>query len=109
MAKRKSRRIAPSSAYIGSGNRTSTFSQTPKKAFESVAYLYKGELKKDDKDDYRKAFKKLSDLEKAQIRQKIIQQKKAETIRKVVVLISSLVVLGLLILAFLYIFKKYCC
>lgn len=41
MKKKTSRRIAASSAYIGAGNKTSSFSQRPAKAFGRIPEAYK--------------------------------------------------------------------
>ncbi|MEQ8908591.1 MAG: hypothetical protein RIC95_05335 [Vicingaceae bacterium] len=49
MSNRKSRRVPNSSAYMGSGNKTSAFNQKPRKPFQEVAEVYKKAIQKNRK------------------------------------------------------------
>ena len=78
MKNRTSRRIAPSSAYIGAGNKTSSFTHKPKKAFGTIADVYRRELRRKGTLDYRKTFKRLSEAEKLAIKNRIIVKRRKQ-------------------------------
>ena len=87
MKKRASRRIAPSSGYIGAGNKTAVFSRKARKPFEQVADIYKEKVKDNGKntEDYRKAFKSLSEDEKRRIKFEVIKERKRQDRRRIVI------------------------
>ena len=101
MKKRPSRRIAPSSAYIGAGNRTSSFTHKPRRAFGVVAQLYRDELPQRSSQDYRGVFKTLSGADKKKIRMRILEKKRKQDTIKIMIailLLAMITVAGILIL-----------
>ena len=98
MKNRTSRRIAPSSAYIGSGNKTEVFSRKARKPFSYLADIYREELKNRGGNNYRMAFKHLTSEEKQEVRKQILERRKKEDLKKIILLGF----LGLLLVVALY-------
>lgn len=109
MTKKTSRRISPSSAYIGAGNKTSVFSRNARKPFEDLSDVYKQAIKKGTDQNYRESFRKLTDEEKIAIKQKIREQSKKTNRKLFIVTILTVLSSGILIFCLIYLIKHYCC
>ncbi len=107
MRNKKSRRIAPSSAYIGSGNKTSVFSRKARKPFQDMAEIYKNEAIKIKGNHEKKLFEKLSEEDKKLIRERIIRNKIKEKWRFLVILIISSFMTILIVTAIVILLKIY--
>ncbi|MEX2380179.1 MAG: hypothetical protein WD530_05515 [Vicingaceae bacterium] len=109
MTKRTSRRISPSSAYIGAGNKTSIFSRKARKPFEDISDIYKQAIKKDSDQDYRESFRKLTEEEKIAIKQKIRKQNIKTNQKLFFAIILTVLFSVALLYLLIFLIKNYCC
>lgn len=98
---RSSRRIAPSSGYIGAGNKTEAFSRPSRVPFAKIRARYlreSGRLTGRDK-HFAAA---LSEEEKQRIRKRIISYYQRQRVTRFLALLLSLILTGALIISALH-------
>ena len=80
--------------YIGSGNKTSIFTRQPKLPFKKVKEIYGEELErlnsKNDKQEL--SFKKLTENEKIEIRERIKKQIKKKQLKELMIMITIIII-----------------
>lgn len=109
MRQNRGRRMNPSSGYIGSGNKTSVFTRRSKSPFSKVKEIYGDELErlKSEKQKSNLSFKKLTEKEKLEIKERVKGQVKKERKRELItLLVTFLIALVIFILARQLIIKE---
>ena len=96
MRRNRRRRMSPGLGYIGSGNKTSVFTRKSKLPFEKVKEIYGEELERlnSEKNKQNLSFKKLTEKEKLEIRErirgKVIKERRKELIIGIIVFLMAL-------------------
>jgi len=102
MRRNRRPRMSPGIGYIGSGNKTSVFTRRPKLPFEKIKEIYGEELEKlnSKKIKGNLSFKKLTEKEKREIRERVKGQlKKQQRKEGIIGIIVFLIACGIFILA----------
>ena len=97
MARRTSRRMKPSSGYIGSGNRTEVFTRKPRKPFQDVPNIFKNKVSdnSNSKINSKQTSSDISETERKAYAVRIIHERRKDFIRNLMIFIT-IVLLGLL-------------
>ena len=107
MKDRRSRRIPPSSAYIGAGNKTSVFSRKARKPFQEMADIYKKEARKLKGNEDKNIFKQLSIEDKKLIRDRILRKKKNDERKFYFILLLSVLITIFVVGSIVSLLRKY--
>ena len=102
MRRNRRPRMSPGVGYIGSGNRTSVFTRRSKLPYEKIKEIYGEELERlnSKKIERNFSFKKLTEKEKLEIRERVRGQVIKEQRKELIIgIITFLIALVIFILA----------
>ena len=102
MRKNTGRRMNPASAYIGSGNKTSFFTNRPKSPFSRIKQIYGEELERFElgTNEQSRQSKELLTQQKKEIKERVLKQFREEQ-KQNFVIISSLILFVFILIIFI--------